>query len=100
MLSRGGKYSEDDAKEVMVQILSVVSYCHLQGIVHRDLKPENFLFTSKDEHSPLKGIDFGLSDYVKPEPSFDEAPWPSLSSEAVDFVKRLVNKDRKRLTAS
>ncbi|KAG5562052.1 hypothetical protein RHGRI_004934 [Rhododendron griersonianum] len=81
ILSRGGKYSEDDAKEVMVQILSVVSYCHLQGVVHRDLKPEtlegdfhlifyillqNFLFTSKDEHSPLKAIDFGLSDYVKP----------------------------------
>jgi len=162
ILSRGGKYSEDDAKEVMVQILSVVSYCHLQGVVHRDLKPENFLFSSKDEHSPLKAIDFGLSDYVKPderlndivgsayyvapevlhrsygpeadmwsigviayillcgsrpfwarsesgifravlkaEPSFDEAPWPSLSSDAVDFVKRLLNKDyRKRLTAA
>lgn len=37
---RGGKYSEDDAKEVMVQIISVVAYCHLQGVVHRDLKPE------------------------------------------------------------
>jgi hypothetical protein len=24
----------------MVQILSVVSFCHLQGVVHRDLKPE------------------------------------------------------------
>ncbi|KAI8532779.1 hypothetical protein RHMOL_Rhmol11G0240900 [Rhododendron molle] len=28
---------------------------------------QNFLFTSKDEHSPLKAIDFGLSDYVKPD---------------------------------
>lgn len=37
---RGGKYSEEDAKVVLVQILSVVSYCHLQGVVHRDLKPE------------------------------------------------------------
>ncbi|XP_022887352.1 CDPK-related kinase 1-like isoform X1 [Olea europaea var. sylvestris] len=162
ILSRGGKYSEEDAKVVMVQILSVVAYCHLQGVVHRDLKPENFLFTSKDENSPLKAIDFGLSDYVKPDerlndivgsayyvapevlhrsygteadmwsigviayillcgsrpfwartesgifravlkadPSFDEAPWPSLSSDAVDFVKRLLNKDyRKRLTAA
>ncbi|CAA3032178.1 CDPK-related kinase 1 [Olea europaea subsp. europaea] len=161
ILSRGGKYSEEDAKIIMVQILSVVAYCHFQGVVHRDLKPENFLFTSKDESSPLKAIDFGLSDYVKPDerlndivgsayyvapevlhrsygaeadmwsigviayillcgsrpfwsrtesgifravlkadPSFDEDPWPSLSSDAVDFVKRLLNKDyRKRLTA-
>ncbi|XVE60959.1 hypothetical protein DITRI_Ditri06bG0002700 [Diplodiscus trichospermus] len=162
ILSRGGKYSEEDAKSVMIQILSVVAFCHLQGVVHRDLKPENFLFTTKDENSPLKAIDFGLSDYVKPDerlndivgsayyvapevlhrsygteadmwsigviayillcgsrpfwartesgifravlkadPSFDEAPWPSLSPEAVDFVKRLLNKDyRKRLTAA
>ncbi|KAK6942158.1 Protein kinase domain [Dillenia turbinata] len=162
ILSRGGKYSEEDAKAVMVQILSIVAYCHLQGVVHRDLKPENFLFVSKDETSTLKAIDFGLSDYVKPDerlndivgsayyvapevlhrsygteadmwsigviayillcgsrpfwartesgifravlkadPSFDETPWPSLSSEAIDFVKRLLNKDyRKRLTAA
>uniref|UniRef100_K4CL81 Protein kinase domain-containing protein n=1 Tax=Solanum lycopersicum TaxID=4081 RepID=K4CL81_SOLLC len=67
ILARGGKYSEDDAKAVMVQLLSVVSYCHLQRVVHRDLKPENFLFVSKDENSPLKVIDFGLSDYVTPD---------------------------------
>ncbi|ERM97367.1 hypothetical protein AMTRI_Chr04g246910 [Amborella trichopoda] len=162
ILSRGGKYSEDDAKAVMVQILNVVAFCHLQGVVHRDLKPENFLFTTKDENSQLKAIDFGLSDFVKPDerlndivgsayyvapevlhrsysteadvwsigviayillcgsrpfwartesgifravlkadPSFDEAPWPSLSLEAKDFVKRLLNKDsRKRMTAA
>ncbi|KAK1278756.1 CDPK-related kinase 1 [Acorus gramineus] len=162
ILARGGKYSEEDAKTVMVQILSVVSFCHLQGVVHRDLKPENFLYSSENEKSPLKAIDFGLSDFVKPDerlndivgsayyvapevlhrsygteadmwsigviayillcgsrpfwartesgifravlkadPSFEEAPWPSLSSEAMDFVKRLLNKDyRKRMTAS
>lgn len=162
ILSRGGKYSEDDARAVMVQILNVVSFFHLQGVVHRDLKPENFLFTSKDENSELKAIDFGLSDFVKPDerlndivgsayyvspevlhrsysteadvwsigviayillcgsrpfwartesgifravlkadPSFDEVPWPSLSSEAKDFVKCLLNKDpRKRITAA
>ncbi|URE48187.1 Calcium calmodulin-dependent serine threonine-protein kinase [Musa troglodytarum] len=67
ILSRGGKYSEEDAKAVIVQILSVVSFCHLQGVVHRDLKPENFLFTSEDEKCTLKAIDFGLSDFVKPD---------------------------------
>ncbi|XP_054809046.1 CDPK-related kinase 5 [Prosopis cineraria] len=162
ILSRGGKYSEDDAKAVMIQILNVVAFCHLQGVVHRDLKPENFLFTSKDENSELKAIDFGLSDFVKPDerlndivgsayyvapevlhrsytteadvwsvgviayillcgsrpfwartesgifravlkadPTFDEPPWPSLSAEAKDFVKRLLIKDpRKRMTAA
>ena len=37
---RGGKYPEEDAKAIVVQILNVVSFCHLQGVVHRDLKPE------------------------------------------------------------
>ncbi|KAH1243151.1 CDPK-related protein kinase [Glycine max] len=162
ILSRGGKYSEDDAKAVMVQILNVVAFCHLQGVVHRDLKPENFLYAKKDESSELKAIDFGLSDFVRPDerlndivgsayyvapevlhrsysteadvwsigviayillcgsrpfwartesgifravlkadPSFDETPWPSLSLEAKDFVKRLLNKDpRKRISAA
>jgi serine/threonine protein kinase len=162
ILSRGGKYTEEDAKTVMIQILNVVAFCHLQGVVHRDLKPENFLFTSKEDTSQLKAIDFGLSDYVRPDerlndivgsayyvapevlhrsysteadiwsvgvivyillcgsrpfwartesgifravlkadPSFDDPPWPLLSSEARDFVKRLLNKDpRKRLTAA
>ncbi|GKV22469.1 hypothetical protein SLEP1_g32338 [Rubroshorea leprosula] len=162
ILSRGGKYSEDDAKAVVVQILSVVGFCHLQGVVHRDLKPENFLYTSKEENSQLKAIDFGLSDFVRPDerlndivgsayyvapevlhrsysteadvwsigviayillcgsrpfwartesgifravlkadPNFEEMPWPSLSLEAKDFVKGLLNKDpRKRMTAA
>jgi kinase len=38
---------------------------------------------------------------LKAEPSFDEAPWPNLSAEAKDFIKRLLNKDyRKRMTAA
>ncbi|KAM1390750.1 hypothetical protein ACFX2I_018541 [Malus domestica] len=119
ILARGGKYTEDDARTVMTQILNVVAFCHLQGVVHRDLKPENFLFTSKDEDSQLKAIDFGLSDFVKPDERLNDivgsayyvAPevlhrsyateadvW---SVEARDFVKRLLNKDpRKRMTAA
>ncbi|KAH6818953.1 CDPK-related kinase [Perilla frutescens var. frutescens] len=65
ILKRGGKFSEDYAKTIIVQILNVVAFCHLQGVIHRDIKPENFLFTSKDEDSQLKAIDFGLSDIVR-----------------------------------
>ncbi|XP_026424647.1 CDPK-related kinase 3-like [Papaver somniferum] len=162
ILSRGGRYPEEDAKAIILQILGVVSFCHLQGVVHRDLKPENFLFTTKDEDATMKLIDFGLSDFVRPDerlndivgsafyvapevlhrsytleadiwsigvitfillcgsrpfwartesgifravlradPNFDDAPWPEVSPEAKDFVKRLLNKDhRKRMTAA
>ncbi|KAL2339564.1 hypothetical protein Fmac_007504 [Flemingia macrophylla] len=162
IVMEGGRYPEDDAKAILVQILDVVAFCHLQGVVHRDLKPENFLFVSKDEDSVMKVIDFGLSDFVRPEqrlndivgsayyvapevlhrsysvegdlwsigvisyillcgsrpfwartesgifrsvlranPNFDDSPWPSISPEAKDFVKRLLNKDhRKRMTAA
>ncbi|KAJ7555546.1 hypothetical protein O6H91_05G043800 [Diphasiastrum complanatum] len=72
ILSRGGRYSEEDAKLVLAQILSIVAFCHLQGVVHRDLKPENFLFTTKDESAPLKAIDFGLSDFIKPDEKLND----------------------------
>ncbi|XP_027361512.1 CDPK-related kinase 4-like isoform X2 [Abrus precatorius] len=162
IVMEGGRYTEDDAKAILVQILDVVAFCHLQGVVHRDLKPENFLFVSKDENAAMKVIDFGLSDFVRPDqrlndivgsayyvapevlhrsysveadlwsigvisyillcgsrpfwartesgifrsvlranPNFDDSPWPSISPEAKDFVKRLLNKDhRKRMTAA
>ncbi|XP_065031586.1 CDPK-related kinase 3-like [Musa acuminata AAA Group] len=67
ILARGGRYTEEDAKAIIVQMLGVVAFCHLQGVVHRDLKPENFLFTSKDENAVMKLIDFGLSDFIRPD---------------------------------
>lgn len=162
ILSRGGRYTEEDAKVIILQILSVVAFCHLQGVVHRDLKPENFLFTTREENASMKLIDFGLSDFIRPDerlndivgsayyvapevlhrsysveadiwsigvityillcgsrpfwartesgifrsvlradPNFDDTPWPSVSLEAKDFVKRFLNKDhRKRMTAA
>ncbi|KAL7156767.1 hypothetical protein ABFS83_02G031000 [Erythranthe nasuta] len=72
IIRRNEKYSEDNAKEVIVQILNVVAFCHLQCIVHRDIIPENFIFTSKDENSELKAIDFGLSVFLTPDEKLTE----------------------------
>jgi serine/threonine protein kinase len=37
---------------------------------------------------------------LRADPNFDDSPWPSVSAEAKDFVKRFLNKDyRKRMTA-
>ena len=54
-------FSEEEAARVLYQILKAVKYMHRHGIVHRDIKPENILFTSKEEGSPIKIIDFGLA---------------------------------------
>ena len=55
------QFNEIQAANIMNQIFSVISYCHKHDIVHRDLKPENVLFSSKDENSLIKVIDFGTS---------------------------------------
>lgn len=54
-------FTEKVAANYMKQILSAISYCHVNRIVHRDLKPENILFDSKAANSNLKVIDFGAS---------------------------------------
>lgn len=61
-----GCYSEKAAAALCREIVTVVHGCHSLGVMHRDLKPENFLFSSRDEDSPLKATDFGLSVFFKP----------------------------------
>jgi calcium-dependent protein kinase len=56
-------YTEKEAAEIILQVMSAVEYCHNNGICHRDLKPENLLYLKKgnEANNPLKVIDFGLS---------------------------------------
>lgn len=58
-------YTEEQCAKLVKQMLSSIRYLHSKGIIHRDLKLENFLFTTKDEDSDLKLIDFGLSKHFK-----------------------------------
>ncbi|KAL0920115.1 hypothetical protein M5K25_009226 [Dendrobium thyrsiflorum] len=67
-----GYYSEKAAAALCREIVTVVHDCHSLGVMHRDLKPENFLFLSKDEDSPLKATDFGLSVFFKPGDTFKD----------------------------
>ncbi|KAI3464780.1 hypothetical protein Pfo_021443 [Paulownia fortunei] len=65
-ISAKGSYSEKEAARIGRQIVNVVHVCHFMGVMHRDLKPENFLMVSRDENSPLKATDFGLSVFIEP----------------------------------
>lgn len=56
-----GHFTENEARATFLQIMQALNYCHANKICHRDLKPENFLLLTKDDNSPLKVIDFGLS---------------------------------------
>ncbi|XP_042483070.1 calcium-dependent protein kinase 17-like [Macadamia integrifolia] len=60
-----GHYTERAAASLLRTIVQIVHNCHSMGVVHRDLKPENFLLLNKDEDSPLKATDFGLSVFFK-----------------------------------
>lgn len=55
-------FGENEARKIMMQILSAVSYLHNLGFIHRDLKPENIIFEKLDKDNlNLKIIDFGTS---------------------------------------
>ncbi|KAK9078569.1 hypothetical protein SSX86_002626 [Deinandra increscens subsp. villosa] len=71
-IAQKGHYSERKAADLLRTVASVIEACHSLGVMHRDLKPENFLFVDRDEDSPLKAIDFGLSVFFKPGEVFTD----------------------------
>lgn len=64
---KGRMYSEEEAANIMIQLLSAINYCHNNGICHRDLKPENLIYLNEgdEDNNQIKIIDFGLSEIFK-----------------------------------
>ena len=63
-------FSENEASEIMTQLLSAIAHCHQRKIVHRDVKPENLLIDqigTDTEKFVVKVIDFGISTHYNPE---------------------------------
>lgn len=62
-LKREGRISEDDAREIFIQMADAIAYLHKENVSHRDLKPENILVQENPTTGAveIKISDFGLS---------------------------------------
>lgn len=70
-LSERGSYCEEDAREVMKQLVSAVAYLAKRGVAHRDLKLRNIMCVDASDHLTIKLIDFGLAGQLsKDKPHF------------------------------
>ncbi|KAG5181297.1 putative death-associated protein kinase, partial [Tribonema minus] len=61
-----GRYTEDDARPIFLQVARALYYLHSLQIVHRDVKPENIMVseTADGLYPEAKLLDFGLSKMV------------------------------------
>merc|ERR1739848_326128 len=52
------RLTADQVRFVVMEVVCVIGYCHLQNVLYRDLKPENLLI---DEQGHVRLIDMGLA---------------------------------------
>ena len=63
-LANKGKFSEENAVDLVRTLFEAVAYLHHNGIVHRDLKPENILFRDSSPDAEVVIADFGTANFV------------------------------------
>jgi serine/threonine-protein kinase len=61
------KWTEDEVKDFLGEVLEILAYVHRQGSIHRDLKPENMM--RRRVNKKLMLIDFGAVREVRQTPS-------------------------------
>jgi calcium/calmodulin-dependent protein kinase I len=59
------RFTEPEARALVIPLLQAVAYIHGMGIIHRDIKPENIL--CGNSLTDIKLADFGLSKLVTPQ---------------------------------
>jgi len=60
-----GRYSEEETRIVMLQVLQALAHLHSKMIIHRDVKPENILVMRPDSDTEVKLSDFGFAKQIK-----------------------------------
>ncbi|MEO6230700.1 MAG: serine/threonine-protein kinase [Ferruginibacter sp.] len=58
ILHRKGKLTSQETENILLQIISALTYLHKKEIIHRDIKPQNFKITAD---GTVKMLDFGIA---------------------------------------
>ena len=58
VLQSDAEISQDEAVQIVTEILEALEYSHNEGIIHRDIKPGNIMIT---ESGKVKVMDFGIA---------------------------------------
>ncbi|MCL1472725.1 bifunctional serine/threonine-protein kinase/formylglycine-generating enzyme family protein [Argonema antarcticum] len=57
-LQQRGKFSEQEVRKLLAELLPVLDFIHQQNVIHRDIKPDNIIISNDGS---LVLIDFGVS---------------------------------------
>lgn len=59
-INKDGPFSEEEARNVMIQLISVLTYMHSKKWIHRDLKPDNIIYDPDTGKVKLIDFEFAL----------------------------------------
>jgi len=82
-------FKEENALQILHDIISALQALHEHNILHLDVKPENILFESTEPNAKIKITDFGLSRLFDNSSSIKQQQTPSsMPCESVLAEKR------------
>lgn len=71
-LTTVSQFTEQQAADIIYQVMRGLNYMHKQSITHRDMKPENILLVSEDpDNFDIKIADLGFAQQFDKEKGLD-----------------------------
>ena len=64
-VSRQGLWSVEQLRDLFLDLLPVLQFCHDRSVIHRDIKPQNIIRRATDNKLVL--VDFGAAKYATSE---------------------------------